>query len=497
MTEPQNHLSDKHSAMRCKTISPPIAILGVPFDNITTAETVRLIEQMVASGKPHYLATANVDFLVQAQNDVELRRILMDAHLVLCDGTPLLWASRLLGNPLPERVAGSDLVPLLIQVAAKKRLRIFFLGGTEASTSRAVEKLKTKYPELIIAGHYCPPFANLLDMNHQDICTKIRVAKPDLLFVAFGCPKQEKWISMHYRSLGVPVSVGVGATIDFIAGTAKRAPKWMQRAGLEWVFRLVQEPRRLFKRYAKDMFHFSRALVRQWMEMPRMRNAPPAASTAAARTPNAWQRVRLPRRVDIDTVRRDTLICEEALSSSRCCFLELSNVEFIDSTGMGLLIRLQKKARISGRRLILIAPSPAVMSALKLMRLQDFFTIARDFNDGLRLIKGPPPQPVLVRPNYFPSKPALCWRDEVTAANVDEVWRKTTDYLSKAAPKTPVRIDLSALRFIDSAGVGLMIRTKRNARERGIKVEFIGMHPNVRNVLRLAKLETSLMEEAA
>jgi len=119
---------DKYPFTRAATSAPPIAILGVPFDNIDTAETVDLIEQMVASRLPHYLATANVDFLVQALHDVELRRILMDAHLVLCDGTPLLLASRLLGNPLPERVAGSDLVPLLIKIAAQKKYRVFFSG---------------------------------------------------------------------------------------------------------------------------------------------------------------------------------------------------------------------------------------------------------------------------------------------------------------------------------------------------------------------------------
>src|SRR6185369_15310137 len=130
------------------SLAPPIAILGVPFDNVSISQTIDLIEQMVASGRPHYLATANVDFLVQASKDVELRRILFDAHLVICDGTPLVWASRLLGNPLPERVAGSDLVPLLIRVAAQRNYRIFFLGGTPESTTLALEKIKVQYPGL-------------------------------------------------------------------------------------------------------------------------------------------------------------------------------------------------------------------------------------------------------------------------------------------------------------------------------------------------------------
>src|SRR5579859_1402174 len=143
--------------------NPPIAILGVPFDNVTAAETVDAIERMVASRQPHYLVTANVDFLVQAQDDVELRRILFDAHLVLCDGTPLVWASKLLGNPLLERVAGADLVPLLLRVAAEKSYRVFFLGASPDSAARAVENLKKLHPTLVIAGFYSPPFNKLLE----------------------------------------------------------------------------------------------------------------------------------------------------------------------------------------------------------------------------------------------------------------------------------------------------------------------------------------------
>ena len=227
----------------------PLAILGVPFDNVTTEQVIQTIVEMVASRRPHYLVTANVDFLVQAQTDVELRRILFDADLVLCDGTPLLWASRLLGNPLAERVAGADIVPLLIRIAAERQYRIFLLGASPDSAQRAVANLRQQYEDLIIAGHYSPPFSTLLEMDHEKIKQRILAAQPDMLFVSFGCPKQEKWIAMHYRALGVPVAAGVGATIDFLAGHMKRAPVWMQRIGMEWVFRLAQKPRRLFGRY--------------------------------------------------------------------------------------------------------------------------------------------------------------------------------------------------------------------------------------------------------
>ena len=153
-------------------VAAPIVILGVPFDNVTTAQTVSLIEDMVESRRPHHLVTANVDFLVQSFRDVELHRILTDAHMVLCDGMPLVWASRLLGNPLPERVAGSDLVPLLIETAVRKQYRLFFLGGTPDSTSQAVANLKAKHPHVVIAGHYSPPIANLFEMDHVDTAGK-------------------------------------------------------------------------------------------------------------------------------------------------------------------------------------------------------------------------------------------------------------------------------------------------------------------------------------
>ena len=489
---------EKYPLMRSATSAPPIALLGVPFDNVTTQETVDLIEQMVGSRKPHYLATANVDFLVQAMHDVELRRILMDAHLVLCDGTPLLWASRLLGNPLPERVAGSDLVPLLIKIAEAKKHRIFFLGGAAESTKRAIEKLRATHPDLVIAGHYSPPFADLLEMDHDDIRQRIIDARPDLLFVCFGCPKQEKWISMHYRSICVPVSVGVGGTIDFIAGTTKRAPKWMQRSGLEWVFRLLQEPRRLFKRYANYLLWFSIGIANQWYEMSHSGTPAEPAAVAPPHAQQSWQRIKLPKRIDIESVRQNTLMCEEALANNRVCWLELSHVNFIDSTGMGLLIRLQKKARITGRRLILVAPSQAVRSALRLMKLEDFFTIAQDTNHATQLMEDPNAKPVAIQPSYFPSKPGLYWRGEVTAANAEEVWQSTVHYItSHAKPNSELQIDLSSLQFIDSTGVGLMIRAKRNATANGIKLNFVGTQPNVRNVLRIAKLESKLLGQAA
>src|SRR5215203_6246841 len=148
---------DKSDPLTNSSMAAPVAILGVPFDSVTTVETIEIISRMIESGDPHYLATANVDFLVQASKDVELRRILFDAHLVLCDGTPLVWASRLLGNALPERVAGSDLAPLLMNIAAEKGYRVYFLGAEPEVCKTAVEKVRAQFPSIQIVGHDSPP----------------------------------------------------------------------------------------------------------------------------------------------------------------------------------------------------------------------------------------------------------------------------------------------------------------------------------------------------
>lgn len=524
-----------------------IAILGVPFDRVTMGDALAMIERMTASRRPHYIVTANVDFLAQARTDVELRRILLDAHLVLCDGTPVVWASRLLGNPLPERVAGSDLVPALIAIAEQKGLRAFFLGGTPESMSRAIANVKKAHPGLDLQG-FSPPFNQLLEMDHEEIKRRITEARPDLLFVSFGCPKQEKWIAMHYQSLGVPVAIGVGGTIDFLAGQLKRAPVWMQRTGTEWMFRLLQEPRRLFRRYARDLGVFVTALIAQWWMM-KFRNhvvastdVPSCSAQGSARNSTRekrndkndgcirkkrriggfvaiqplrrvlrksafssrikddaeWQWVQMPASLDATAVRNDPLLRDLALADGRHCLLQLDRTQFIDSTATGWLIRLQKKIRATGKQLVLIAPSPGVNRALRLMHLETFFPTAPDCEAALQLI-----EKLSVEQREYvhktleagPSAPAnvVRWRGEITAANAEPVWQATEKLIPRAGEAQPLMIDLSDVRFMDSSGVGLMVRARKYAQSQGIHLSFAHPRAAVLNVLRLARLEAFLL----
>jgi N-acetylglucosaminyldiphosphoundecaprenol N-acetyl-beta-D-mannosaminyltransferase len=482
---------------RSRMARQPIALLGVAFDNLTLRETLGRIEEMIVSRRSHHVVTANVDFLVQAGRDLELQRILLDAPLVLCDGTPLVWASRLFGNPLPERVAGADVVPELIRVAAKKHYRLFFLGTTEEANTRAIARLQAQFPGLQIS-HYSPPLRPLLEIDDAEIIRRIRTAQPDLLFVAFGCPKAEKWLAMHYRELEVPVAIGVGGTIDFLAGRVKRAPLWMQRGGVEWIHRLYQEPRRLFKRYATDLWYFGGAIARQWWTLKLKVGLSARRSqtrTSAIQSERTWQRVEVASCLNKESVEHDAARWKEIAGADRHCLLELAEAKSMDSTGVAVLVHLKKQLRLSGRHLILLSPSPAVRRALKVMRLEEFFEVATDALEARALIEAR----LQERCAFIggDSSGPLAWSGEITATNAEQIWQCTWDAINRAhSTAESWIIDLAAVRFMDSGGVKLLLRAGDIARACGIRLRFSDPSAPVRNVLRVSKLEYLLDQSA-
>jgi N-acetylglucosaminyldiphosphoundecaprenol N-acetyl-beta-D-mannosaminyltransferase len=373
-------------------LPPPIVIMGVPLDQLNISQALEIIGEMIASRTPHLLATANVDFLAQVQSDDILRRILVDADLIVCDGTPLIWMSRLLGDPLPERIAGSDLVPLLLDFAQKKGHRVFFLGGRDEVVAVAEEKIRERWPDLQIAGMYSPPFAPMDRMDHAGICRRIREANADMLFVSFGCPKQEKWLAMNYRDAGVPVAIGVGATIDFLAGTVKRAPVWMRKTGLEWLYRVAQEPKRLAHRYWTDFRVVGPGLIRQFLKMRSGKQVSVrrdgsvlledgiSASTGRLSSPPV---IILPAHLDALAARDASLWPVE---QNPTLILDASRTTFLDSTGTGKLVRFARTSREQGGKCILMNASPAVLSALDLMKLRDLFTEVATYDEAIDIV---------------------------------------------------------------------------------------------------------------
>ncbi|HJX45931.1 MAG TPA: WecB/TagA/CpsF family glycosyltransferase [Patescibacteria group bacterium] len=236
-----------------KILENKVNILNIQVYNFTTDEAIKRIEVLTKAGKQRFVVTPNVDHIMKLQNDAEFRQIYDNASLVLADGMPLIWASKFLGTSLKEKISGSDLFPKLCKVAAEKGYRLFFMGGRPGAALKAAEVLRDRYPDIQIVGTYSPPFGFENDREENDkIVRAIKNAKPDILFVGLGAPKQEKWIYKYRNDYQVPMSIGVGVSFEFVSGMVKRAPLWMQRVGLEWFWRLMMEPKRLWKRYLVD-----------------------------------------------------------------------------------------------------------------------------------------------------------------------------------------------------------------------------------------------------
>ncbi len=229
------------------------ALLNVHVDNISMTEAVLNIEDLIKQGKKSYVVAVNTDVVIKAENDNYLKTIINEAEMVLVDGQPLVWVAKLLKCPVKAKISGSDLVPELCRKAADKGYTIFIIGGKEGVAKQAQKKLEEQYQGINVVGTYSPPLGFEKDEQElNQINRLVNQAHPDILIVCFGCPKQEKWIYENYLKYNAAVSICAGATVDFMAENIKRAPKWMREWGLEWFYRFLKEPRRMFKRYFVD-----------------------------------------------------------------------------------------------------------------------------------------------------------------------------------------------------------------------------------------------------
>jgi N-acetylglucosaminyldiphosphoundecaprenol N-acetyl-beta-D-mannosaminyltransferase len=231
-----------------------LEIAAVPIDPIDMDEAMRRLGHAMSHGGQVQVATVNLDFLVKAQRQPELREVLGRTELNVADGMPVVWLSRLLGRPVPGRVAGADMAPLLVAEAAAQGAGVFLLGGEHGVAEAAAHRLRREHPGLRTVDWFEPPRARLEDMDNEALVRMVADSGAELLLVALGNPKQELWIDRYrHRLHGVAVAVGVGCMFDLWAARARRAPAWMQRAGLEWLHRLVAEPRRLAGRHASGV----------------------------------------------------------------------------------------------------------------------------------------------------------------------------------------------------------------------------------------------------
>jgi len=244
-----------------------VNILGICYDNLTRLEVLGRIELFIQEGGSHMICTPNADHVVRAQTDMEFREIIQRSDLVVSDGMAVVYASHLLGTPLKENVGGRLLLPALAQRSGEKGYRLFLLGGSSEQVARlAVERLCKDYPGVNIAGTYTPPFMGEFSAEENEcMLTALNQARPDVLFVCLGTPKQEKWIARNLKNIQAPVTVGVGVAMDMLAGKVRQPPRWVSDIGFEWLYRLIQEPRRLAKRYLVDDPIFFGWVLRQRM----------------------------------------------------------------------------------------------------------------------------------------------------------------------------------------------------------------------------------------
>lgn len=468
-----------------------IVLLGIPVEDLTMEEAMARCEAYIragrATGRPHYVATANADFAVLGLKDPELIRLLLESDMTTADGMPLVWGARLLGLPIEGRVTGADMVPALAELCARNGFSVFLLGAREGVAARTAEILLQRFPGLKIAGTYSPAPAPLLEMDPA-IVERVRAARPDLLLVALGTPKQEKWIKMHLFNLQVPLSIGVGASFDFIVGEQKRAPVWMQKAGLEWLFRLASQPQRLWKRYVLDMFYFSVFFVRQFWEM-RVKGAPtvPQPQPDLSLVEDVPV-LRIVGRLDVGNQDAFIARAEQSLAERPYLIVDMGAATFLDSSALGALVALTRAARKAGGQLWLVRVPVPIIQIFTMMRLEHFFDIRADVEAAI-VQRYTDPEPVPA-----PEPVATGWSVAkmprvVDATNAESLFVRCTASLGTSPWMV---LDFSEAVFLASAGLAMMVKLNRAAEERGGKLLVAGCTRDVARTIQMVRLDQVL-----
>ncbi len=473
-----------------------VMVLGIPIDNLNMAQALDRIEAFIqvgrATGKSHQIATINADFVVKALNDPELRFLLQEADMATADGMPLVWGARLLGVRVEGRVAGSDLVPALAERAAQKGYSIYFLGAAPGVALQAAEAFHEKHPDLIIAGVNSPPYSSVLEMD-EAIVEDIKAAQPDILLVAFGNPKQEKWIGMYHKRLQVPVMIGVGATLDFIAGYRKRAPNWMQQIGLEWFYRLLQEPTRLWQRYVHDLFIFGPFFLRQLWVMRRGTNPTATLPKADIVIINNQAILTLQGRLTIDNSQEVFGLGIQALEEADTILVDLEKVDFLDSSAIGALVGLAKRARDAGGDVALVSAPALIQRTLSVLSLTSFFVIYDDLDSATNMN-------VVRQFDHLPADGAHAFAQNgswtvliaprrLDASNAFEV---RNHWESMLHDHSYLILDFSETVLLASAGLAVLARLDRLARETSGEVRVTNCSTDVLRVIELTRFDKVL-----
>jgi N-acetylglucosaminyldiphosphoundecaprenol N-acetyl-beta-D-mannosaminyltransferase len=347
-------------------------VMGLPIDDVTISEAVDRIAAMVevgrATGRSHQVATVNVDFVVNAVGDPDTLRILQHSDLAIPDGMPVVWGARLLGSPLRERTPGVDLLPALVKRSADAGYRICLFGAAPGVAEKAAAWLTGRFPGADVTGLAAPDVGRDGTMDPAAL-EPIRAVRPDIVGVALGNPKQERWIARHARSLGAPVLIGIGGTLDFLTGVTRRAPHWMQRTGLEWLHRAASEPQRLAGRYARDVVVFLPGLLAQaWRGRRRSSTVLPLVTTDGSSTTMQV----------LGPLRDDLIVASGAgtIPADRILTVDVSALTMLDNPTVAALAGLLRSARRTGTRVSVVGFPPRLDASARRLNVAGLLVAA-------------------------------------------------------------------------------------------------------------------------
>lgn len=477
--------------MKTNPEPPLVVLLGLPFHDLTLDETLDWCRETMRGEVPRYTVTANVDFTTQAYDDPDLKKIVFFADRVVCDGMPLVWLSRIFGRPLRERVAGSDMVPRLLEICAEERRAVYFFGSDMRTLEEAGAIVEQRYPGLRVAGMDSPPVGAVIDWDNDELCRRMRASGASLLLVCLGCPKQERWIYAHHLETGIPLSIGVGASLDFIAGKQKRAPIWMQKTGLEWFWRMSSNPSRLVSRYAKDLYFLAKAAAGQaWAQRRRvdLADASPTGGTVLTGS------------LPVERIAWSGELQKSDLSGAPLpagtelpLLLDASQVTFMDSSGLGRLAGLVRNCRAVGRHLVVVSPSRAFQQPVFSAKMESLFPMAADENEAVETLTAMARRSA-PRDSITDGARWLSFEGSLDALQHDRMSHALDESISKMDPGETLVIDLRAVDFIDSRAVGGLVRALKLVSAKGGRMFLHGAGASVSEIISLLRLDKLLPE---
>jgi N-acetylglucosaminyldiphosphoundecaprenol N-acetyl-beta-D-mannosaminyltransferase len=325
----------------------PSAIMGLPLNGLSENQAVDAMDRLIESGGTHQVCTVNLNSWSNALADAHLHRILAGSSLVLPDSAPLAWASRLLGYPRAGRVSAADMVERLAELSARKGHGIFLLGAKSDVVERVSRLLEKNHPGACIVGAYAPNEENLIEMDHSEILSRIHSARPDILLVGFENPKDEKWIWMHRKRLGVPLAMSVGDGFNILASDARRAPRWMRRCGLEGAMHFAQQPMRLGPRYLRDFLGLCRrlpvALLADWWQRPYL-----GQSHVSKTASSGALHVNIFGRLGAETAAHLEDATATSIAKGLAMVVHLHDAQQVTAAGFGLLTEMRRRLLESG-----------------------------------------------------------------------------------------------------------------------------------------------------